>query len=81
MALYFFHLRDGVDVALDPDGIELPSLDAARKKALEAARDSLSHDIKAGRMDVGLRIDVENGDGRVLHSQPFREAFEISGAD
>lgn len=81
MVRYFFHLRDGVDVALDPEGIELPSFEAAQKKALEAARDSLSHDIRDGRIDVRLRIDVENGAGAVLHSQPFQDAFEIATAD
>ena len=78
MVRYFFHLRDGADVALDPEGIELASLEAARKKAFEAARDTLSRDIKTGRIALDLRIDVETGDGALLHSQPFRDAYEVT---
>jgi hypothetical protein len=80
MARYFFHLRDGADVALDLEGVELPSLDVAQKMAVEGARDSLSHDIRTGRIDISLRIDVENDDGRVLLSVPFRDAFDVTGS-
>lgn len=81
MALYFFHLRDGGDVALDPDGVELPHLEAARSTALAAARDTLSHGIKTGCLDLRYRIDVENEKGSVLHSLPLRQSFAMLEAD
>jgi hypothetical protein len=40
MSLLYFHLRDGADHLLDPDGIELPYLEAAKKRAVESARGS-----------------------------------------
>ena len=76
MALYFFHLRDGNDVVLDPDGTELPDDTAIAECAMRNARDILSHDIREGRIDLRFRIDAEDEDGNVVHSLPFSEAFE-----
>lgn len=80
MARYYFHLRDGSDHILDPVGIELTDLEAAVVVALRAARDSLSNDIKGGSLDLRYRIDVENEGGSVVHSLPFRDAFEVTSA-
>ena len=77
MARYFFHLRDGTDVALDEEGQELGNLEAAKAGALVAARDSLSHDIRDGVVDLRLRIDVEDDAGRVIHSLPFGDAYQV----
>ena len=75
MALYFFHLRGGDDGTLDLEGVELPHLEAARKMALRAARDTLSHGIKDGRMDLRYRVEVEDKNGTLLHSLPLRQSF------
>ncbi|MCJ2016890.1 hypothetical protein MKK84_05515 [Methylobacterium sp. E-065] len=43
MPRYFLNLRYGRDkLAIDPEGEELPDLDAARSRALEAARDLIA---------------------------------------
>ncbi|MHC2109053.1 DUF6894 family protein [Methylobacterium sp. CM6246] len=43
MPRYFLNLRYGRDkLAIDPEGDELPNLDAARERALEAARDLIA---------------------------------------
>ena len=81
MARFFFHLRDGTDFALDPEGVVLPDLEAAQTAALQAARDTLGHDIRDGRLDLRYRIDVEDERGTVLHSLPFEDAFEIIPAE
>lgn len=77
MARYFFHLRDGTDCLLDPEGIELPNQEAVEKAALFAARDTLSHEMKDGRIDLRYRLDVENDAGEVVHSLPLSEAFDV----
>ncbi len=48
MPLYFFHLHFGGDVARDPIGLDLPTLDEAITQAEEArveimAKDNLRH--------------------------------------
>ena len=77
MARYFFHLRDGEDILLDPEGIELADIEAVQKKALESARDTLSHDMKDGVLDLKYRIDVEDAGGTVVYSLPLRDAFRM----
>jgi len=77
VARYFFHLRDGTDQLLDPDGVDLPDLAAVRQTALAAARDTLSNELRDGRLDLRYRIDVEDGRGDLVHSLPLEEAFEL----
>lgn len=77
MTLYFFHLRDGADVLLDPEGCELPDLGAVAGRTLAAARSLLSADVLEGRMDLHLRIDVVDGAGAAVHSLDFADAVDI----
>jgi len=74
---FFFHLRDHVHSIIDPDGDELPDLSAAKQKALSAARELLSAEIKTGLIDLRFRVDVEVEAGQVVHSLPFAQAFTI----
>jgi hypothetical protein len=78
MALYFFHLRDHVDELLDPEGLDLPDLEAVKKTVLRGARDTIAHDIKSdGVLDLRYRIDAENEDGEIVHTLAFKDAFRI----
>jgi hypothetical protein len=77
LARYFFHLRDHRARLLDPEGLELPSIEVARTEALHFSRDLLSHDIRSGLIDLRYRLDVENEAGELVHSLPFNDAFEV----
>ncbi len=77
MALYYFHLRDGIDVLLDPEGCELADLAAVERCALTAARSIISADVLDGRLRLDMRIDVEDPAGAVVHRLPFNQAIEI----
>jgi hypothetical protein len=81
MPLFLFHLRDGVDRTLDPEGLELPDTDAVKRKALEAARDVTAHGIIDGKLDLNLRIDVEDENETIVYTLAFRDAFEIIPPD
>lgn len=61
MARYYFHLRDGRDVLLDPEGVELNGLPAAQAEALRSARAILAAEVLEGRVPLYMRIDVEDG--------------------
>ena len=76
MPRYFMHLVDGVDVLLDPDGIEIPN-GAIVQKALASARDCIAGDVREGCVDLRYRIDVHDVNGRVVHSLSFADAVEI----
>ena len=77
MSLYFFHLRDGVDILLDPEGRELDSMAAIAAAALADARSIIGDDAFRGRIDLDQRIDVEDTDGKLVHRLEFEDAVEI----
>jgi Domain of unknown function (DUF6894) len=76
MDRYFFHLRDGVDDLLDPDGIELQA-EGVPAFALLQARDCIAGDVKRGRLDLNYRINVHAEGGEVVHSLAFADALEV----
>jgi hypothetical protein len=81
MALYYFHLRDGVDVVLDAEGRELPDMDAVAKAALREARGVLSAEMRTGHVDLDQSIDVEDSTGLVVHRLRFADAVTIAWPD
>ena len=76
MARYYFHLHNGFDALLDPDGAEMPINDAVAR-ALVECRALIAHEALEGRIDLRQRIDVEDETGSVLHSISFQEAVQI----
>jgi len=74
---YFFHLYDDLDCA-DLEGVELPDLDAAQATASREAR-SLMGDLldREGRIALHHRIDIEDEQGTVLATIPFRDVVAI----
>jgi hypothetical protein len=77
LPLYFFHLRDGEDVLLDPEGRDLDGIEAIAKAALADARSIVSEDALRGQIELHQRIDVEDNSGAIVHSLPFAEAVKI----
>ena len=76
MPRFFFHIRDRDGLTADPDGTDLPDLEAARTEALAAARDMLAERIvKEGRPD-DQRFETCDEAGRLLAAVPFRDAPE-----
>lgn len=79
MKTYFFHLRDGSDVLLDPEGRALPSLQAAIATALFEARSIIGADAATGVLRLEQRIDVEDDTGAIVHRLVLRNAVTIEG--
>ena len=78
MPRFFLHLHDDVD-APDPEGKELPDLEAAIAEATKDARLLMCDTLKEGRIVLHHRIDIENGGGEVLATLQFRDAVTIEG--
>jgi len=74
---YYFHLFDGSGHLLDVEGQELEDLDAARAFALMCARDTLSHEMRRGLLNLCVRLDVADAAGVIVHSLPVEEAFKV----
>ena len=77
MARYFMHLRDGRDELLDPDGKDFADMEALKAAVMFNARDVISGDIRNGIIDFRYSIDVEDGDGSLVYSLPFKHALSI----
>jgi hypothetical protein len=79
MPRYFFHLRDGTDVLLDPEGRTLDGPETLPGLALAEARSLISHDAREGRIRLDQRIEVEDAAGNVVCRVEFADAVEITG--
>jgi hypothetical protein len=77
MSLYYFHLVDGTDVLLDPEGQELKDLQAVAKSALLEARSIISGEVRTGHVRLDQSIIVEDGEGKTIHRLPFTDAMTI----
>jgi len=52
MGRFYFHLQNGDQLLQDPEGTDLPDVDAARQEAILAAREILIGAIKTGKTQV-----------------------------
>ena len=80
MPVYYFHLRDGADVLLDPDGREFADPKVVISVALREARSIICADAMTGVIRMDQRIDVENESKQLVHRLEFRDAVQIVGA-
>lgn len=76
MPRFFFHVFDEL-TALDEEGRDLPSLDAARQAAMSGARDLMCEQLRKGRLVLHHHIEVEDESGARVIVMPFRDAAEI----
>jgi hypothetical protein len=81
VARFFFHLRDGIDVLLDPDGREFADASKIPAAALAEARSIVSHDALEGRILLDQHIDVADASGAIVHSVAFHDAVEVIWVD
>jgi hypothetical protein len=77
LSLLYFHLRDGHDILLDPEGREIDGRDAIVAAALVEARAIIGDDAIAGRINLNQRIDVEDEQQNIVHSIRFEDAVEL----
>lgn len=75
MPHFYFHLQYRGMLAKDPEGTELPDLDAARAYALASARELLAEAIKGGREFDGETFIIADDRGRGLDSVAFMQAL------
>lgn len=77
MPHYYFHIRSSTGLIRDPEGIELPDLDAALTEAKRAARELLADLIKADAVLDGQAFEISDADGEVLARLPFRSVLRL----
>jgi hypothetical protein len=77
MPIYDFHLCDGADVLLDPEGRELdpPSVPRA---AVAEARAMIAADALQGHIRLDQQIEVRDGAGEIVHRIAFEDAVTVT---
>ena len=77
MPRYFLNLRYGTGsgkLAVDPEGDELADLNAARERALFAARDLIAHTRSYAIRDwFTCSFEIEDQDAQLLLTVPFSD--------
>lgn len=77
MALYYFHLCDGQDVLLDPDGREIDGNSIA-SVALAEARAMIAADVLYGHVHLDQEIEVRDAGGAIVHRLSFEDAIQVT---
>lgn len=81
MALYYFHLVDGRQALIDPDGREVADSSEISALALHEARAMICQDALAGRIILTQYIEVRDEAGKLVHQLNFADAVTITGRD
>ena len=64
----------------DDTGQDLPDLPAARQAAVRTIADMIAEHLSDGKaVDLGHRVDIEDGDGRLLDRVVFKDLFVFRG--
>lgn len=77
MALYFFHLCDGQDILIDPEGREISDISLIAGMALKEARAIIGHEAVSGSIKLHRRIEVFDEAGVMVHRLAFQDAVTI----
>jgi len=80
MPRLYFHFHDGIDMMLDEGGNDIP-VEQIVARALVEARAIIADEVLRGRIDLRPRIDVQDGDGTVVHRLCFVDAVKIIRSD
>ena len=79
MNRYFFHLVDHseFDVDVDGRGQELPDVAAAIAVATDEMRKFLADQVRNGYLDLGLKIDIADENGRKVATVCRSDAVKL----
>jgi hypothetical protein len=76
---YYLHFRNGDDFTPDPEGIDLPSLDAAYDKARHAAKEMAGEMVLTQGVLDARRFEIADETGQMVLAVPFRDLMEVTG--
>ena len=76
MPAYYFHIRDN-GTFRDPDGLELPDLDAARAECKNLILSILREEQTDEQLLANKQFQIEDDTGRTVLMVPFRLAATL----
>lgn len=78
MPRYYMHICNGAGFVEDEQGVELADHEAARQRAIEAARDVMANDLRGGELDLSSFIEVEDEAKQLLFTIQFIDAVKLT---
>lgn len=78
MPRYYFHIRDGEFLEIDPDGLEFTSLEDAVIDARKAAREMLAEKLLANEHIDGQRFEIADESGEVVETVTFKSVLRLN---
>jgi hypothetical protein len=75
--LFYFNVRSNESFDVDEEGIELPSLDAARWEAMKSAREMVAELILHNQRIDGMRFEITDDKGNLLVTVPFKDVIKF----
>jgi len=75
--LFYFHVCHANGFTEDKDGLDLPSVPAARAKAINGLRDLLAGELRSGTLNLASFIEIEDEHRQMVMTVPFSEAVTI----
>ena len=77
MPWFSLHIRCNDVLIEDDEGAEFPHLAAARIESVRSIRSLVSGDVRDGKLQLDLSIEIRDGDGSQLESVSFDDAITI----
>jgi len=77
MTRYCLHVHCDNYVAEDEEGLDLPSVEAAKGEAVKGIRSILCDELMRGMLDLKGHIEVADETGSVVETIKFEEAVQI----
>lgn len=77
MPVYFFNQRFNGELGVDAVGMDLPDIEAARRRAVELAREIMCDELVGGEVVLDRSIEVTDAAGQVVLSLPFADVARL----
>ncbi len=78
MPRFYFHFEDGHFRRRDAEGMILPDAEAAWYHAVRSARELFGEDLLRGDVQPGLRVEIEDEEGRPVLALTADEVARIA---
>lgn len=79
MPRYYFHVREGAELARDTEGQELPNVEAARQEALNANREIIGERLLHGGSLNHRQIEIADETGHIVDVIPAKDVVVKGG--
>ena len=77
MPRYYLHICNGTGFVEDSEGQVLPNAEAARKKAIEALREIMAEELRAGDLNMASFIEIEDEQHGLITTVQFLDAVAV----